>query len=167
MNLKAEKAYRNFDLETTGQTLPLKRIVLGNSNRAKPFGSGKAMGVGGRLRRCYLVGKLLSWSCFLGTSALLPQNPHSASTSSVHLLFSLPKQRCINKNIKQRLYIATHLPQHKSHHIRGFHKPFAEPITSQKHSLGKLFQGWLMPLICQPMYHLIPKQRVNHFDMAA
>lgn len=60
-------------------------------------------------------------------------------------------------------------PSPNTGHVRyeGLTKPFAEPITSQKHSVGKLFQGWLMPLICQPMYHWIPKQRVNHFDMAA
>lgn len=42
-------------------------------------------------------------------NALLSQNSRSASVLNEHL-FSLPKQICINNNIKQRIYIATRLP---------------------------------------------------------
>ncbi|KFZ65311.1 hypothetical protein N321_10984, partial [Antrostomus carolinensis] len=63
-----------------------------------------------------LVGKVTSWSLFLGTNSFLNQNPHSASMWSVHLLFSLPKQRCINKNIKQS-FLHRHPPPPNTSHI--------------------------------------------------
>lgn len=52
---------------------------------------------------CYLVCKLRSGFCFPGSTTPLPQNPQSASKPSVHLLFSLPKQKCINNGIEQRV----------------------------------------------------------------